>query len=239
MRKVEVFTLIALAFMVGVGFSLPAMAAVAGTRYVAYSLNYASPNHTYSLVVNESVTPTSNPNLSLLTLALAGSGWNLTYTESVNSSMSFFPYLPSIQNKSLTYANHNYSLSFTLTDAGSVNVVFGGNTYKGTLYVFEGYAATTYSTYKLAGNLTVFPSSLLYAFNANLNGTTTLTGKLISTNLPLEQSDPQSAYTMVIVGAGVGIASVAVLGLGLPFIRHRKSSGEGGSPNSVKDYWVD
>ena len=229
-----------LVFLLSMGFTLSVGASGSlNTRYVAYSLSVVSPTYTRSLVFNESVAPSSNPNLSVLTLAVKGSGWNLTYAEGVNSSESFFPYVPSIQNKSLSYSSVNYSFSFTLTEEGSVSIMSGGNTYKGTLYTFSGNAATRTGVYSVTGNLTAFPSSLLYSFHINLNNTVTLQGELLSTNLPLEQTDPHAAYTMIGVAAGVGAVSVAIVGLGVPFIGRRKRGGDVDTTPKAKDYWVD
>jgi hypothetical protein len=240
MRYVTSLGIILLVLLLSVGFSLSVGASSLGnTKYAAYTLSIVSPTFAKSFVFNESITPTSNPNLSILTLALMGSGWNLTYSESVNSSMSFFPYLPSIQNKSLSYSSANYSFGFTLIEEGSASITFDGNTYKGTLYAFSGHAVTRTGAYSVTGNLTVFPSSLLYSFQASLNDTATVQAELVSTNLPLAQSDPQASYTMIGLAAGVGAVSVAIVGLGIPFIGRRKRSGGVDTTPKAKDYWVD
>lgn len=241
MRYFRVLSLIALVFLLSMGFTLSVGASNSpNTKYAAYSLSIVSSTYARSLVFNESVTPTSNPNLSVLTLAVKGSGWNLAYSENVNSSGSFFPYIPSIENKSLSYSSMNYSFSFTLREGGSVSITFGGNTYRDTLYVFSGQVATrTGREYSVTGNLTAFPSSLLYSFYVNLNKTATIQGELLSTNLPLEQADPHAAYTMIGVAAGVGAVSVAIVGFGIPFIGRRKRGGSVEASPKAKDYWVD
>ncbi|PSN89005.1 hypothetical protein B9Q00_03320 [Candidatus Marsarchaeota G1 archaeon OSP_C] len=106
--------------------SLVSVVAALNTSYVSYSINVSAPNYSSSLVFNESVSPTSNT--SLLSLVLLSSSWKLEYTTSVNSTQ-VFPYVPSIQNKSVSYTSANYSLNFTLVKKGVTNIEFGGKAY--------------------------------------------------------------------------------------------------------------
>jgi hypothetical protein len=109
--------------------SLGAFAALtqaASANYVSYSVNSKGPGVSENYVINESVTPTSNPNLSVLTFAIAGQTWNLSYSQSINSSKVFYPYVPGITNRSLSYSAHGYSVTVTLTDLGSAGILFGG-----------------------------------------------------------------------------------------------------------------
>ncbi|PSN93527.1 hypothetical protein B9P99_02355, partial [Candidatus Marsarchaeota G1 archaeon OSP_B] len=86
--------------------------------------------------------------------------------------------------------------------------------------------------YSLSGNISAFPSSLVYSFYLSLNQTIKLSGTLVSTNLPLDQ-DTQQPLTMVVV-AGVGVATTLALGVGLPLRKRRASTRK-----TPKSHWVD
>lgn len=207
------------------------------TYYVSYGINYKGPSASESYVINESATPTSNLNFSVLTLAIAGQAWNLTYSESVNSSRVFYPYVPAITNRSLSYSGHGFSVTVTLTDLGSTSILFGGKSYSGVLYSFTGKSSFNRTAFAVDGNLTAFPSGLLYSLDTSLNGTAELSATLLSTNLALADSGTQNAFVLVAVAGGVGAAAVAVIGLGLPFVRRGRARGR--AQQARRDYWVD
>ncbi len=228
-------------FVVLIMFALSTAALTAASftvRYASYELTYTQDGTTHSVLLNESVSPTSNPNLSILSIVLQSNMWNLSYSQAVNSSEAFFPYVPSISNRSFYYSTPQYALSFTLEDQGPVNIQYLGQTYKGTIYGFTGDAKVNQSTYSLSGNLTVFPSSLLFSLIVELNATATISAKLVSTNLQLSAADPRASYALVAVTAGVGVAAVLIMGLGLPFLSNRRRSAAQ-APTQPKDYWVD
>ena len=210
--------------------SLVSVVAALNTSYVSYSINVSARNYSSSLVFNESVSPTSNT--SLLSLVLLSSSWKLEYTTSVNSTQ-VFPYVPSIQNKSVSYTSANYSLNFTLVKKGVTNIEFGGKAYMGTVYSFSGIFSSHEYKYSISGNISAFPSSLVYSFYLSLNQTIKLSGTLVSTNLPLDQ-DTQQPLTMAVVVAGVGVATTLALGVGLPLRKRRASTRK-----TPKSHWVD
>lgn len=200
--------------------------------YVSYSVTYVSGNRTHTFVINESVSATTNPNLSLFTLVVRAASWNFTYSSDINSSLQPFPYVPALTNRSFSYQTAKYSFVFTLTYGGKTQISYGGQTYGGKLYLFGGRATYNHTTYVVLGNITAFPSGLLYSAGAQLNHSATINVRLLSTDLPLQASSAHSEYLTVALAAGAVIAAFA---LGLPLRRSEKRA----QTTRPKDYWVD
>lgn len=203
--------------------------------YASYRLTYTSYGSTHVVLLNESLSPTSNPNLSLLTVTAQGSGWNLTYSVAVNSTLNPFPYLPPITNRSITYEAAGLVFEFNISDLGAATIVFGGQTYRGELYAFQGELAVNETAYSVAGNITVFATRLIYSLEAKLGSDGFFELSLVSTNLPLEGSDSHPAYSVAVM-AGAGAAAIALFGLGLPFLYRRSKRTR---LAQRRDYWVD
>jgi len=189
-----------------------------------------------SLTVNESVGPSENASFSDVVLSLTGMSQNLTYSRLVNASIDLFPYLPGLLNQSLSYSNSTggYSISVELSNATSAPIDFGGASYQSQVYGFAFSATFQNQTQSGTGNVTVFPSTLVYSATAEVDGNYSVTAVLQATNLSLSGPSTQgqtAAYS--VIGAG---AAAAVVGVPL-VVRHRR---RGDAKNESKPlYWVD
>jgi len=223
---------------------VPAFAATA-PQYASYRISGTAENHSFSAVVNESVAPSSATGMSDVTLAIGSSTQNLTYSKIMNSSDVILPYFPTISNQSLTYQFHNYSISASITQAGSTSAGYNGQTYSLSNFTFNVSVsggnkmwASSQSPMGVTGSALVFPSGLVYSASIVANGTDVLSIQLLGTNLPLT-SDPSSSITTTTVGVA-GAAGSILVGVGAFVIYRRKNNSQSQGANESKPlYHVD
>jgi hypothetical protein len=194
--------------------------------FATYQVSLSSPMGQRSMLVNETVGPSSRAGYSDLVLQLFGTDQNLTYSRLVNSSENLFPYLPSVAPQSLNYANGTgYSVHVNVTSSGTTTVKFDGEQY--TLGVLTVSVSAAYGTRSVRANgiIETFPSSLVYSASVG-NGMVELRVVLQETDLPLASPSPQTA-TAAYVGVGVGIGALALGGAFLIRRQERKVETQG------------
>jgi hypothetical protein len=202
--------------------------------FVTYQVSLTSPKGQHSIVVNETVGPTSKAGYSDLILQLIGKQQNLSYSRFVNASDNLFPFLPSFATRSFDYANGTrYSIHVNLTAAGATVVTFKGAQYTLNILAISISGSYGLRTFRANGTVDTFPSSLVYSASLG-NGTARAQAVLQATDLPLNQSSPQ-ASTAAYVGASVGIGAL-VLG-GVFLIRRRTKRVE--TKREKPLHWVD
>ena len=211
-----------------------AAASQSAKGFVTYQVSLTSPKGQHSVLVTETVGPSSRAGYSDLILQIFGTQQNLSYSRFVNASDNLFPFLPSISSRSLDYSNGTkYSIHVNLTSSGTTMVTFKGNQY--TLSVLAISISGSYGprTFRASGTVDTFPSTLV--FSASLgNGTAGVEAVLQATDLPLNQPTSQ-ATTAALVGAGVGIGALALGGVFLIRRRTKKVESKEGKPM----HWVD
>jgi hypothetical protein len=217
-------------------FTPVVLAAQASQGYVAYRLVATGPTNSYTVTLNESVEPSHQPNLSVVTLSLFSNNWNLSYSRTVNSSIQLFPYLPTLANQSIAYSYKGYSIRLSLQRSGTNEVSFNGEQYQVTNYEFFASINSTTHIFGAAGNVSTMPSGLIYSVNAVFNQTEVISFQLIATSIPL--NDPAS-LTRTTAMTAAGMVSVAAAAVALPWgIRRRKRPTE--PPMGSKPlHWVD
>ncbi len=234
-----VFALLGLVLLASSGVVISAQGTTQG--YVSYRITSTSPmmamNH--SVVVNETVQPSSQSGLSIISFALTGTYTNFSISKIVNTTNipETFPIIPPLSNESFNYSKNGYSISGSISNNGSSTFNFNGASYTGTNYSF--FVTITNSTLvsTLDGTLLAAPSGLLYSANISGTGSQSATVQLIATNLPLSYSASTSSATGV-AAVGVGIAGAAALAV--PFWKLGRKKSEKQKPAEEKpSYWVD
>jgi len=226
--SVAVLALVALLF-------LSTAAASQSTKgYVTYQVSLTSPKVQHSVLVTETVGPSSRAGYSDLILQIFGKEQNLSYSRFVNASDNLFPYLPSVTSRSFDYTNGTkYSIHVSLNSSGTTVVTFKGSQY--TLSVLAISISGSYGprTFRASGTVDTFPSTLVYSASLG-NGTAKVEAILQATDLPLNQVSSQAA-TAAYIGAGVGIGALALGGVFLIRRRTKKVESKGEKPL----HWVD
>jgi len=213
-----------------------ALAAQTTQGYVTYRLMATDPSNSYTVTLNETVNPSHQPNLSVMTLSIFSNGWNLSYSRVVNSSTQLFPYLPALGNQSVAYSSKNYSIRLIFERVGTSEVGFNGKQYQLTQYAFSALANSANHTFTANGNVSTMPSGLVYSLSADFNGTVVVNAQLIATSLPLSDSNSLTQTTAM---TAAGMASVTAAAVAVPWgIRRRRRSAE--PPTGSKPlHWVD
>ena len=215
-------------------FVSSAVASEPASGFVTYQVSLTTPKGQHSVLVTETVGPSSKAGYSDLILQVFGMQQNLSYSRFVNASENLFPYLPSITGRSFDYTNGTkYSVHVNLTSSGTTMVTFKGSQY--TLSVLAISISGSYGprTFRTSGTVDTFPSTLVYSASLG-NGTTKVEAVLQATDLSLNQPASQ-ASTAAYVGAGVGIGALALGGVFLIRRRTRKVESKGEKPL----HWVD
>ncbi len=229
-------TVLALAFV-------PFISAQQGSspQYAAYAISLSGRGHSSSFVLNESVASAPG-NQAALMLQVISANRNLSYSRVVNLTQEMLlPILPSISNQSLNYQTNNYSVTINLARAGVATASFSGASYTTTKFTFQVSVKSGGMNLPAAGNLTTFPSGLIYSASALVNGTVSLQASLFRTNLPLDPPGQSSSTTTTIAVAG-GLGTAAVIGA-LALVRRGKKNGPNSPSSNAKDgkpsHWVD
>src|SRR2546427_9747168 len=209
--------------LLGAYSSIASGASGSGTQpnhgYVTYQISLIKAgNPTEVLVINETGQPTAQNGLVKLTFALSSNERHLTYSKVVNGSLlpEIFPYLPNMNNQSLSYSSHGIMLSAQITRSGTIQVTFDGRTYTAEKHgVSISVSRSAGQTYTATGNIVTMPSGL--AYSAELQ-TYALTVTLVATNLLLTNPAGTTAmFGFALVGLGldgaVGLAVPSVFAL--------------------------
>lgn len=211
-----------------------AVASQPARGFVTYQVSLTSPKGQHSVLVTETVGPTSKAGYSDLILQFFGKQQNLSYSRFVNASNVLFPYLPNIASHSFDYTNGTkYSLHVNLTSSGATMVTFKGGQYSLSVLAISISGSYGPRTFRANGTVDTFQSSLVYSASLG-NGTAKVEAVLQATDLPLNQSSPQ-ASTAAYVGAGLGIGALALGGVFLIRRRTKKVESKGEKPL----HWVD
>ena len=202
--------------------------------YVDYGVQITGNGMQRNLLVNESVTPTSNPAKSIFSLSVEAESSNFTYSHVVNSSSTLFPYMPAITNENYSYSTKSYNVTAKISEQGTGQVSFQGKTYTLTDYAFSATAVSAKGAQTLSGTVSAFPSDLVYSLSTKANGTQVVV-TLRSTSLALSATSATPAVQAASAGVGISLAGAAVaLSLGVR-ARHKHRTAESSKP----DHWVD
>jgi hypothetical protein len=202
--------------------------------FVQYRITATLPGGVRSAVVNETISSSDKPGMSVLSLAVSGSVQNLTYSRLVNATEAFFPYLTPIGSQALDYSNGtSVMLRANVTSTGTSELAFAGSN-----YTMDEYALTISVVYgnrtaNLVGTVETFPSALVYSASLEANGMASVKVYLLSTDLQL---DPQSSSvsSAAFVGAGLGVGAVALVAALL--VRRRENAA---AKQPRQPHWVD
>ncbi|HYC12358.1 MAG TPA: hypothetical protein VEC02_06850 [Nitrososphaerales archaeon] len=227
------FVLLWMALLLGVALAIQTGTA-ASEGYVVYDVQVSYGGNPHSAYVNESVSPSSTQGESILSLAVRWTSANFTYSHVVNSSLAAFPYMPAITNQSYDYRNESYGFSAKVFRVGSSQVTFGGKAYPLSDFAFSVNFTRGNSSGSASGNLSAFPSGLVYSVTLHSKGVAA-SAALASTSLQLQESPTPPDLQAASVGVGASIAAAAVvLSLGVTGRRKKKS------PEAQKpEHWVD
>ncbi len=202
--------------------------------YVAYSIHAVQNGTARDVSVNESVTPSTTAGKSILLLAVKAASTNFTYSHTVNSSSTLFPYLPGISNESYSYSGKSYTVTAKITQQGSSQVTFQGKAYTVTNYAFSATIVSKNGTQTITGTVSAFPSDLVYSVSAQTSKAS-LSATLTATSLSL--NTPAAAPALQAASAGLGISlAVGAVALSLG-VRMKRKQGSAGP--SKPDHWVD
>jgi hypothetical protein len=209
-----------------------------GTHYVVYSVSASGPNRTVSATVNETVVQNSNSALASVTLQVVSNYANLSYSKLVNATHELLPILPSLGTRSIQLSRGNASISASVTQTGTQRIEFSGANYSVTDYSFSISVQGEKMSGSASGQLSLFPSGLVYSATIDVNGTRTVSAQLLSTNIALGASPSSGSNTTTIAVAG-GSVSVAT-GVGaLAFFRHGRKESSSSSSEAKPLHWVD
>lgn len=211
-----------------------AAASQSAKGFVTYQVSLTSPKGQHSVLVTETVGPSSKAGYSDLILQILGKQQNLSYARFVNASDSLFPFLPSVTTRSFDYTNGTkYSVHVDLTLSGTTMVTFKGSQYSLSILTISISGSYGPRTFRANGTVDTFPSTLVYSASLG-NGTAKVEAVLQATDLPLNQPASQTS-TAAYVGAGVGIGALALGGVFLIRRRTKKVESKGEKPL----HWVD
>jgi hypothetical protein len=244
-KQLAFVSLVTIGLLVTLAPFLPSIfpaAASSSQGYVTYSVTLTNGTQSNSFNATESVSPSSSQGLSMLNLTLSGETTKFSLAKLINSSSVFFPDLnPVLANQSISYQNSSISASFSLQKNGTSSVIFNGSKYQLNDYSFNATVSSTkYSVSKsLKGEISAFPSTLIYSVDAEYNQTNLLSVRLLSTNLSLIAPDPSPLGSPLAMDALVvgGILALAVGGVFIAMkLRARKPALSSAEKPS---YWVD
>jgi LPXTG-motif cell wall-anchored protein len=234
MRAMRLFVLASIVFsFMSLAMLAPAVGATTtSSQYAAYSISGNFGNHSITAIVNETVAPSSTSGMSDLTLKIASTMSNFSYSKIVNSSKVIFPYFPTVANQSFTYQMKNYSISASIAQTGTGSVNYDGKTYSLANYTFSVSGAKLGgSPMNASGGASVFPSGLVYSAWVAANASETIHVQLLGTNLPLDAtSGSQTTSIAVAGGAGSILAGVGAFVFYKRKNNPQKASGNGDKP---------
>ncbi len=202
--------------------------------YASYGVQVTQNGTTRSMSVNESIAPSSSPGMSILLLTVEAASSNFTYSHTVNSSSTLLPYLPAISNQNFTYSGKSYSVAAKISQQGTSQVTFQGESYSVTNYAFSADITSANGSTSISGSVSAFPSDLVYSVSAQATNAS-VAATLTSTSLALSATAAGPALQAASAGIGISLAVGAVaVSLG---VRMKRKQGPSGSSNP--DHWVD
>lgn len=205
---------------------------------MVYSINASGPNQTVSLTVNETVAQSSTKGLATVSLQVISSNANLSYSKLVNETNKLLPILPALGTRSIQLAKGNASLSASITQTGKQSVTFSGANYNLTNYSFNIVVKTAQKSGTANGELSVFPSGLVYSVSVDINGSRSISAHLLSTNIPLGASVSSGSNSTTAVAVTSG--SIGAIGVGgFVFYRHGRKESSSSSGEAKPLHWVD
>jgi hypothetical protein len=208
------------------------------SKFVSYNVTATNSTETVSAVVNETVTP-DTAGLSNLSLSVASSLGNLSYSKILNASEILFPYFPTIQNQSLSYQFQNYSISASVSQVGTSSATFNEQNYVVTNYALQlSGSMKSGNPMSASGQASVLPSGLVYSAVVHANSTYTVNVQLLATNLSLNPSSSGSQSSSVAIAGGAG-SVVAGIGAFALVRRERKSQSQESSSENKPLHYVD
>ena len=236
MSKTRLIVLAGLFAILGPLVVLPVSASSGGaTQFATYNVTLTNSTQTRSVVINESITPSTN-GMSDLALQLVSSMSNLSYSRLVNSTYAMFPILPTVGNQSFNYQSHNYSIAISIVQTGKSSATVSGVSYTTTNYAFSANASFSGSQeFSVNGTMVILPSGLVDSAQVVYNATT-FQAQLVSTNLSLGSSSTTSSTMQTATIAG---GASAIFGVGA-LVFYRRRSAAHSSDNANKPlYHVD
>jgi hypothetical protein len=234
--------------------------------YVQYTVSVSGQDGSIlqlrTFTVNESAKPTTQNGFVAITLTVASSAMNFSYSRDINASSlpEIFPYLPGIANQSFSYQMQGISISAEIANTGNVQAIYNGTSYQATNYHISLSAtnSTNGKPISASGNIVTLPSSLIYSTQLSINGvngTIQVNAQLLSTNLQL--TSPAAGINPLgatVIGAGV-IAAIAIAIPTISRVKHKSHSDtstptekhetrqDSGNPQNGSEekpsYWVD
>ena len=247
--RFSIITCLALSFLLAFGSTNLAFAARPSQGYVEYKISFLNQQTPVaSSLVNESAQPTGQNGLVQLTVSLASSLRNITYTRVLNVSSlpEIFPYLAGISNQTFSYQTSQIAFTIHVRNAGSVPITFNSVNYQGTNY--EVSASVSHSALgtpvSVSGNIITLPSGLIYSAQLQPYSTYSVQFQLVATSLPVVDP-PSNTFPLGVALFALGI--VGAVGFAVPSIFLRIKSKPKPRPAIEDDpqgekkpsYWVD
>ncbi len=203
--------------------------------FVTYDVTIVVPYGQHSALVNETVRTTDKPGFSVFILQVISQEQNLTYSRLVNVSQNLLPYLPSLPNQTLNYANGmGYSVHLSVTTMGTTVVTFLGSQYSLNEYAISADVSYGNRTLTATGEVHTFDNGLIYSASLSVINLVEFRAILKATNLPLV-GPPSQVSMAAYVGTGLGLGGTALL-IAL-LIRRRKRVAEKREQKPM--HWVD
>jgi hypothetical protein len=194
-------------------------ASAATPGFAAYSVQVSSMGVSHEVIVNASVSTTSNVGYDKLVLGIVSGSTDLNYSRSINSSDNISPFLPSVTNQSFTYHSNGTSLTLNIMKNGSVPLQFQGGNYKLASYALSATVKANGTSRTISGTLLAFPSGLIYSvsFSVPLSGVLGLQG-LGTQGIAIPGYGAGSSPFQSLAGLTTGTAtlSVTLLSTSLP-----------------------
>jgi hypothetical protein len=173
---------------------------------------------------------------------------NVTYSRALNTSSfpEVFPYLPGINNQTISYRAYGISLTIHIVKSGNVPITFNGQAFQGARYhvsVSATHPLTT-TAVSASGTIITMPSGLIYSVQLESIDSYSIQVQLEQTDLAL--IDPASSNLPV----GIALVSLGLLGavvFAVPSIFKKLKSKPEATPNRPNEpsgeekpsYWVD
>ncbi len=247
--RFSTITLLFVSILLLLGASNIAFAAPSKQGYVEYQISLLNQQTTVaSTLLNESAQPTGQNGFVQLTLSLASSARNLTYTRVLNTSSlpEIFPYIAGISNQTFSYQTYQIAFTIHIHNTGSVPITFNSANYQGTNYEIS--ASVSYSADRTpvsaSGNIITLPSGLIYSAQLQVYTGYSLQIQLVATSLPVVDP-PSNAFPLGVALFTVGIVGAIAFAVPSVFLRIRgrqqPQPAVENEPQGEKkpSYWVD
>lgn len=201
-----------------------------------------------SFTLNESAQPTGQNGIVLVTANVISTMRNFTYSRALNTSSfpEVFPYLPAINNQSLSYHAYGISVSIRIINTSNTPITFKGQAFQGTNYRVTGSATYPSLTAAVSANGTIItmPSGLIYSLELGSTNSYSVQMLLEETNLAL---DAPSNTSLPVGIAFVGLGLFGAVVFAVPSIFKKLKPKREATPGKPEEpgheekpsYWVD